>query len=249
MIFKFLQKKIVLDCFTSRSYAIEYAPINYAIKNIPDWWKSLPSSYRDGHQPKLTMKSCVGMVDYYVRSVAILLWCDLSIIVNADKSYSWNFSDNTTKAQIHPMDTQATNFLSNYGHMKILSPWLFRSEKNVDWVWSHPSYNYSNSNNVVSLPGISNFYHQHSTNINMMIHLNQEKSFLIPYGEPLALLTPMSDRKVEIVRHLVSEQEYFNLYQKGSVITFVDKYKNMLKSKDQFSSCPYHNHIEEYRKK
>ena len=244
ILFKFPKKKIVLDCFTSKPYVIEHAPINYAIKNIPDWWKDLPASYRDGHQPRLTMKSCVGMVDYYVKSIAIPLWCDLSISVDADKVYSWHFSDDITTAQIHPINTQATNFLNDYGHMKILTPWLFKSEKNVDWVWSHPSYNYSNSNNVVSLPGISNFYYQHNTNINMMVHLDQEKSFLMPYGEPLALLTPMSDRKVEIVRHLVSEQEYFSIYQRASAITFVDKYKSMLKNK--FGSCPYHNHIERY---
>jgi hypothetical protein len=236
MIFLFPKKKIVLDCFTSKPYVMEHAPINYAIKNIPDWWRNLPASYRDGHNPVLTMKSCAGMIDYYTKSISIPLWSDLSISVDANKNYTWQFSDEATSAIVHPKN-QFVGFLNTYGHIKIDSPWLLKSEKNLNWVWSHPTYNYSNSNNIVSLPGITNFYHQHTTNINMLINLDQEKNFLLPYGEPLVVLTPMSDRKVKIVRHLVSENEYFNLYKKTSSITFVNKYKSIVDNK--FGSCPY----------
>ena len=240
MLFKFPQKKIVLDCFTSDHYVIEQSPIDFAIKHIPDWWKNLPTSItnQNNFAPAPTMKHCVGMVDYYKNSIALPLWSDLAIRVNQNKSYNWKFSNSNTQAVVHPINEQATGFLNNYGHLKISSPWYLKSEKNIDWVWSHPTYNYAHSNDIVSLPGIVNYYHQHATNINIMISLEKEKTILIPHSQPLVIMTPMSDRKIKIVHHLVSQQELNKM--KNPNITFLQRYKNSIKARERFSSCPFH---------
>lgn len=238
MIFKFPQKKIVLDCFTSEVYAIEYAPITSAIKHMPEWWRNLPPTY--SAVTETNMRHCPGMVDYYKRSVTIPLWTDLSITVNSDKNINWLFSDSLTGAVHHPR-SQYSGFLENFTHMKIDSPWFFRSEKKVDWLWSHPTYNYQYSDDAVSVPGVINFYYQHAVQINMFIKADKEKQILIPQGQPMAVLTPLSDRKVEVIRHLVSKSEIENMRKKMNCITFKSKYKKIINRVDKFADCPYHN--------
>lgn len=239
MIFKFPQRKIVLDCFTFLSHAVELAPIHYAIKHMPDWWKKLPTSTNPPKPEMKNMRSCVGMVDYYKKSVAIPLWSDLKIEVNDHKDFRWQFSDGNSGAESHVKD-QMRGFLEGYGHLKLNTPWVFQSEKNVHWVWSHPTYNYSYGTDLVCLPGITEFFYQNNTNVNLLVKLEQPKNLYIPHGQPLAVLTPMSNRKVEIVRHLIGYEEFAKIRNRGAQITFLDKYKNVMKRKEQFADCPYH---------
>jgi hypothetical protein len=236
IIFKFPNKKITLDCFTYESYVIEYAPINFAIKHIPDWWKNLPIKEMDINNPfaHKNMRHCVGMVDYYKKSIAIPLWSDLMIECYGSNSFKWQFSDRKTEIKNHDTKIQATGFLNNYQHLKIISPWMFRSKKEVNWVWSHPTYNYPNSQDLVCLPAITDFYYQNATNINLMIDAGSPKNIALQHGQPLALITPMSDKKIEIKNHLISFEEWNNIANLSTGITFKNKYANIVKRKNQF---------------
>jgi len=244
ILFKFPKKKIVLDCFTFSETTLKTAPIANAIKIIPEWWKKLPDSYFDSKdlEPHGTMKRCVGMVEYYKKSIAMPLWTDLIIKINKDRSYNWQFSDMSSNAAHHETEFQATNFLVNYGHVKFITPWRFKCKEDIDWVWSHPTYNYPNHNDIVSFPGIVNYYRQYASNVNLMFPTDQPKKIFIPQGAPLAFITPMSDRKVEVVRHLVDDKEYKNLH--SSVISFLGSYATHQKRRKEFSDCPFHNHTE-----
>jgi hypothetical protein len=240
MLFKFPKKKIVLDCFTTDTSVIEYAPIHYAIKHIPEWWKNLPA--RPPTVEHRTARQCAGIIDYYKKSIAIPLWSDCCIEFLENGMYRWYFADGKSHLDTHNV-SQRTGFLDEYLHLKFMSPWNFKSEKGINWVWSHPTYNYAHSNDIVCLPGIAEYHYQSGTNINMMLPYEKSKKFFIPQGQPLALLTPMSDRKVEIVRHLVTEAEIKKLRDRVSSITFVDKYKASIKRKEQFLDCPYHDRV------
>jgi hypothetical protein len=243
ILFKFSQKKIVLDCFTSEKYVLETAPIVPAMKNMPEWWKELPNTYMENSLLRVsTMRSCVGMVDYYKNSVVIPLWSDLAIGVDGLGGYLWNFSDRTTRGISHEMDKQAKGFLSTYAHLKIEPPWQLKTKEDIKWVWSHPVYNYTDSNDIVSLPAIVSYKHQHSVNINILINMKEQKNILIPQGQTMVHMTPMSDRKVKIVRHLVSQTEFTQIRSRANTITFFNKYKNVIKRVDQFKDCPFHNH-------
>jgi hypothetical protein len=246
MLFKFPQKKIVLDCFTAEEYILKTAPIDFAVKHTPEWWKDLPVSYVEGFIDRGTTKRCNGIVDYYKYSLAIPLWTDIAINVKADgnkRQYSWQTSDNATNIVFHDVAKQATGFLSTYGHMKIESPWLLKEKEGINWVWSHPTYNYPSSNDVVCLPGVLSYKDQHSAQFNIMVSLEKEQTILINQGQTMAHLTPMSDRKVEIVRHLVTYEEMNRIRSNQTRITFLGNYRNMQKRKEQFKKCPFHNHL------
>jgi len=236
MIFKFPKKKITLDCFTTKAYVIECAPIVPAIKLVPDWWKNIPN--QDAVYT-LTMRHCAGMVDYYKKSVAIPLWASMAITVGEDKHYSWMFSDHTTEAVVHDTKIQAPNFLNDYGHLKITSPWLLKCKEDINWVWSHPTYDYANNNQINSFPAITNFYYQHQTHINTMVSLEKPQTIVIPQGQILTMLTPMSDRKVEVIRHLVSDDEYKRLQNRNLPTLFKNSYANYVARINQFKDCPY----------
>lgn len=240
MIFKFTKKKIVLDCFTCNENILKTAPIVLAPKLIPDWWKQLPNStYKDSFYPKGTMRNCVGMVEYYKKSVAIPLWSDLAIKVIPD-TFIWQFSDRSTKADVHDISTEATGFLNNWGHFKIISPWLLATKEDINWVWSHPTYSFPHNNDIIMPSAVINFKHQHAINLNMLINLSQQKTITVHQGQPMAHLTPMSDRKIEVVRHLISIEEYNRKYTSMDMISFFSKYRTVTKRNKQFSDCPYH---------
>ena len=246
MLFKFPKRKIVLDCFTEYVSVIETSPIDFAIKHMPKWWKELPPigpSKDGGLTPSVNMKHCAGMVDYYKNSIAIPLWSEVAIKVFKDKTYQWKFSDGKTKSVPHNLKIQATGFFNDYGHMKIVSPWFLKSDKNINWVWTQPTYSFPQEGEIVSLPAIVNYHYQHSCNINYLFPLDRERAFSIPHGTPIALLTPMTDKKIEIKRHLVSSHEMQKIESKHTKIGFIQQYQLRIKKMDKFSGCPYKDHI------
>jgi hypothetical protein len=239
MIFLFPKKSIVLDCFTFDELILQTAPITSAIKHTPDWWRKLPSSVKhtDGFTFTSTMKNCVGMTDYYKDSVAIPLWSSLQLEVKGTQ-YRWQFSDGRTNANIHPK-SQSAGLLPNHGNMKIISVWHLKTQEDVNWVWSQPLYSFEEPiSDLKIMPGIFNFKFQKSTNINIMIPLNQEKIYTINQGQVLVHLTPMTDKKIKIKRHLISKQEFDSMSQQQ--ITFVNSYRNIIKQKQKFADCPYY---------
>lgn len=240
MLFLFPKKKIVLDCFTHSESILQTAPITNAMKHIPSWWKKLPSSrYGTAFFPEPTMKGCIGMVDYYANSVALPLWSDLMINVDLNKYYQWQFSDRLSEAITHDTN-QHTGFLNNYGHLKLITPWFLKTKKDIKWVWSQPIYNFnSDVVNVKILPGVMGFKQQHKANVNMMLPLDQPKQYFLEQGQVLAHLTPLSDHKVEVVRHLISQSEYARMHNLNPSITFTNIYKNIIKQRQKFLDCPY----------
>lgn len=239
--FLFKKKDIVLDCFTKNEGIIKTAPIVPAIKNTPEWWRDLPAYTEapDVNYPVHTMKHCTGVVDYYAKSIALPLWSELQIEIDERNLYNWQFADMETVAHPHHANIQAPGFLSDYGHIKIISPWLFKTKEEISWVWSHPVYNFPDSNDIVSMPAVVNYKWQRSTNLNVFVNLKQPKKITLKPGQTMALMTPMSDRKVKVVRHLVSKEEFEQLFTGNRVFTFYNTYNSRKNLVEKFKECPF----------
>lgn len=242
MLFRFLEKPIVLDCFTSLQQILETAPITNANKHIPDWWKKLPTHYvrPNAFTPSPTMRGCAGMIDYYANSVALPLWSEVHIKVQG-RAYWWQYSDESCKANPHNLDDEATGFVDNHGHIKLIPPWIVQTKEDINWIWSQPVYGFDEDNLDLKVPpGVLNFKNQVAVNVNILFPLNQEKIYKLPFGLVLAHLTPMSERKVQIKRHLVDENEFKRLNNMHNSISFLSKYRKIVKQKQKFADCPYH---------
>jgi hypothetical protein len=241
MFFIFPKKKIVLDCFTDNELVLKTAPVTNAMKHIPEWWKKLPSTFvrEGGFAPSPTMKYCTGMVDYYKKSIAIPLWSDLCIDVSND-IYRWQFADGQTYGSIHPIEKEAPGLLSEHGHIKIESPWIFRTKEKVSWTWSQPMYSFTGDlSDIKILPGVIDYFNQATTSINVMIPLGQIKNYFLHHGQALVHLTPMFENEVKIARHLLTEKEYKRMKNQQIMPVFSKRYISLVKAKEKFINCPY----------
>jgi len=233
----FFKKSVIhLDAFTSRRDVIEYAPVVNGIEKIPTWWKNLPKSYIEKGKffPSATMKGCVGLTNYYSKSVAMPLWSDLAIEILDEGGYQWQFSDELSSAIAHNTAQFSGFNTSGYGHIKINSPWLFETKQDIEWMLSCPIYSLDSHNEFIFPQGLLNFKRQRATNIQLFLNVKQPRSFVIPFNT-VFLLTPLNDCKVVIHRHLLTAEQYNSKAQNTIPNTFFNKYQMHNKIK----KCPF----------
>jgi hypothetical protein len=214
-------------------------PISHAIKHLPKWWRDLPVKEYEVNRfiPKKNMKRCVGFLDYYKKSIALPLWSDIFIDVN-DKGYNWQYADGHSEAEVHPADQYGEWLpLKDYGHIKLVSPWLIKTkEKNISWVWSQPTYAFDNPEKLVIPPGVLNFYYNSGSHINCMLDRRKKGVIELLAGQPMAFMTPMSDRKVDIKIHVISKEE--SIKKHFYPISFTGSYQKTKKLIDE-QQCPF----------
>jgi hypothetical protein len=242
--FFFKNTKIYLDCFTLDPLLLKTAPVDHAVKHFPEWWKGLPNSYIDKGSfiPNTTMKKCSGIIDYYKKSIVIPMWSDLLIDIDANSGFRWQFADGKTGAVSHN-DNQYKGFASDrHAHFKITSPWYFKSSKSIGWLYSNAVYNLQDPRDFHMLPGVIDHSKQTSTNIQLLIDLRQTKVVNVSVGQPIAHITPLTEKEVVIRRHLVSESEIRKLNMEQKPISFIGNYSKVNELKNKFKNCPFKDH-------
>lgn len=210
-------KKIVVDCFTVLDYVYDFTPIDHGTKFFPDWWKETGSTCQDGNN--LTIKNCIGVIDYYKKSLVIPSWfeMELTIYPRNDPERRSYFYESSNRHTVDKQSHHASQFekfaLDNGQNMKLDSPWCMKTKENLFWTWTQPTWNMRNNlRNFTMLPAVVNYKYQHSTNVNFFImNEDEEKHAYIAPNTPLIMLHPMTDKEIEIKKHLVSEKEYQRL--------------------------------------
>jgi hypothetical protein len=246
MMFFFKTKKIVIDCFTDRPDVFNYFPIQHTSKFFPDWWKKLPNKPENLSR---NMKSCLGFNNYFSKGITLSLWSDLSLIVtnipqeNRD-SLGWLFSDSISTAELHS-PLQFDNYLNTqkYKHLKLMSPWLVKCKEDMNWVYTQNTWLFDEPDSVIIPPGIVDFKYQSSTNINLFMnleYLKNKKQLILESGMPIVNMIPMSDRNIEIKKHLITTQEFINIKKLSTRISFHNSYIKIKKNtKDNEKKCPF----------
>ncbi len=243
--FLFKRKKIHLDVFTDRPGVFELFPVDYSTKFFPEWWKKLPKEYYMETINRLssTMKRCEGFTDYYKNSVSIPLWTDLMLNIRTEfDAVNCEFSDPNTSVNTHDL-RQMQGFMEDkkFEHIKILSPWIFKTKEDIVWSWSQPIWNFDDPFSMIVPPAGINFKYQRSTHINTFVNKEHDKTILLPCGTPMVNLIPMTEKEVILHTHLINSQEYFEMSDIAYPVSFTNKYRNMkkiLQSKE--SKCPFH---------
>lgn len=242
MIFLFKKKKLHLDIFTYRPEVMEFYPVDYATKFYPEWWKKLPREFEPEQTfwPMSTMKRCTGFTEYYKNGIVIPMWSDMAIKTHP-LEFNWHFADRLTECDSHPYE-QMYGYLdpSQYKHLKIVSPWLFKCKEEVNFVWTQPTWNFERVSDIIIPPAVVNYKYLSGTNINLFVDKREEKKFILHAGQPMVNLLPMTERTVVIHKHVVTKKEYDSLNLHSYQSTYVNKYKNNRDlSKAKEKQCPF----------
>lgn len=229
------RSNITIDCFTSDITIFNVARPDYAARFIPDWWKKVPNYYneKDSLFQSPTIKKCEAFKGMFTHGLILPLWSDLILDVGKKGTnyYGWQFSDRKSNMVIHPF-AQMNNYLDeqNIQHFKLTCPWTFRCKDDTKWAWVDPVWTNVQSNDYVILPGIVSFKIALQGNVNLFVYREENPKIIkINFGRPLAQFVPMTEKKLKIKHHLVTEQEYENLSFLKSPIVFYNRYNTLKK--------------------
>lgn len=213
--------RIHVDCFTADNTAYKFAPIVTANKAKPEWFEKItppqPSNTKSkfysidengmigfNKDPSLrTLRSCPGFLELYKRGFIIESWCDMAFNVEED-NISYHYSNG--KAIIMHKPGQIDPGFKEHYLLKLNSPWHITSKESLPCAvvgaeWSLEDYNFK------VLPGMVDYQYHTSTNAFITIRKNVKDQFFVPIGQPLLHFIPLTDKKVIIHNHIVTEEE------------------------------------------
>lgn len=249
--FNIFKKPAVLHCYTHRADVFNYAPVNSASKFLPDWWRVLPKRPRFDNTPKTqlddslstNMKGCVGFTDLYKKGFIVPMWCDFAVEVGKTNSnhFKYYFSDCVSEATPHPQVQRGEVYPeAAYQHLKLVSPWRFVCEEDIDFLLLEPTWNFNAPEHLKILPGILNFKYQHGANVNTVwTRGTEDTKYLLEYQQPLLHLIPITNKKVVLEHHLLNTNDFLNLASRSRAVKFINKYR-AAKSTMQERGCPFH---------
>jgi hypothetical protein len=112
------------------------------------------------------------------------------------------------------------------------------TKEDLNWLYTQPIYNHENPTDYFMMQGLLNFKHQPSTNMQLFINIDQDRIFKIPFRTPF-LLTPMSDKKIIVHRHLITNEQFSSKESLTTPSVTINKYK----IHNKLPKCPYKDHI------
>jgi hypothetical protein len=258
----FLRRKkeepIFLDCYTASHFAYNYAKIDRARRYLPEWWKSQTRVSAKGHK---TIKYCSAVADYYATGIVIPLWGEVEIVVHPlgheGSVYTWRSSneDFDLHSGSHVKAQWGEFGNDNLYNVKFSSPWIVKTRDPVHFAWTQPTWSQPDTfNRLTLLPGAVQFKTQTGTDINYMVEqgADEQKIRLAPLT-PLAILHPMTERKVQLRHHLISLEKYSQLRRRaGGMLLDADtdsaldpnkrvdvRNKKFWQKADELNKCPF----------
>tara|TARA_R110002073_G_scaffold150202_1_gene304311 strand:+ start:336 stop:1094 length:759 start_codon:yes stop_codon:yes gene_type:complete len=207
-------KPLILNCYTTDATVYNNAKINYATKFMPNWFKKTPNevALKDGTKVG-TIKNCHGITEMYRTAIVIPCWTEFTLdILHKDEEdfYRWRTAKSNFEVKPHP-HVQYKKFAGKNGaSIKLVSPWMFQCDEEVNFVWHQPTWNMRDIlDKLTLLPATVDYYTQHATEINyFLVRRDFERQVVLKALEPLVMLQAMDARRVEIKNHLITQEEW-----------------------------------------
>lgn len=246
---------INLDAFTSDSYLYETTPVVPSHKTYPEWWLNIPNGhvrnfdYSKVHsgmsQDEITsmvlrdnnIKNCYGFLEFYKKGAVVESWSDLAIKVGP-AGYKYINSNGNAPVE-HPSSQYGKGF-KNFHHIKLDNPWLFKEKTGTKFLLVGATWALDNYSFVIP-PGILDFTLTSIAHVNMFLPKRSEE-FILSIGQPLIHLIPLSEKKLKIKNHLVTEQEHFKIRDQVATSHFGwrKKFELMRRNKKREDlKCPF----------
>jgi len=244
MFFWFKPTKIVTDVFCVNEdladlFAIQPARYPKVMTDLPGV-ADIPNndvSYDKDQIP--TIKQCPAIRNLYNKSFSIRAWAQYDISVRSNGEVHAN---STARAESHHK-SQWGNAYDGMANCKLVSPWLIKERTGIMWNWTGDRLAQRRPLDFLIVDGIMEFRHQHGSNVNLMLPVsrvpNGVRDFRIMAGESLVLLTPLTEKSVEIKTHVITQQEY-NTKVKYVHSQFMNYDRGLKIRNEQGSKCPFH---------
>jgi hypothetical protein len=253
--FKRKKDKITLHCYTTDKMVYENAPIQKGHRFFPDWWKKTPKINGEN----ATIKNCKAIQEYYKNGIIIPSYFQGELTIHAANdphnrtfSYTQSYTDNDFDGSHFP--PQYPTIADSYLNFKILTPWRFRIDEDIQFTWTYPEYNFLKSPkpNCTLMPAVMFFHYQSEVNINYFLKYEEDRETVINFEplEPLVIMHPITDKKIEIENHLVSQEDLRALAPEEAMINLlrnpgqiINTYKNKKAIKEAIKNskkqCPF----------
>ena len=206
-------KPLILNCYTTDKKVYNTAKINYATKFIPNWFKKTPNEVMLKNGDTVgTIKNCHGLTEMYRTAIVIPCWTEfkLDILHKEDEDvYRWTTAKRDFAVNPHP-HVQYKKFAGKNGaSIKLVSPWMFQCDEEVNFVWHQPTWNMRDIlDKLTLLPATVDYHTQHATEINyFLVRRDFERKVVLKALEPLVMIQAMDPRRIEIKNHLITEEE------------------------------------------
>jgi hypothetical protein len=242
MIFLFKEKPIVVDCFTTRDTIYKTLRIEPASQFIPKWWKDMASTYINAEQsimPLPTIKTCDGLIDLFKTGFILPLWTDVALKV-VDNGFMFELANGKKDAEFHDkFQWQDIPEAKNYGHLKLMAPWKLKTKSDINFYLTWPQWHYPLNFPLVHANGIFSFKNRYEWNPQLFVNLTKNYELILNAGQPIGQIIPLTDKKVKLAHHLITESEYKKLNYTS--ISFFNSFKKVEKlTKNAEKKCPFH---------
>ena len=236
----FKSREIVLNLYTQRPDIFHYAQWQRAATEKPDWWKSLKSVKPTIDAPFRgnTMKYCSGFNDLYRKAFIVPLWSEVLLGIGKKDTSLWrySFADKQSKIDCHPQFQRGTWLPeTEYQHFKFNVPWMAECTHDIDFLYTSAEYQSEDPFQFMTLNGLVNYKSMLGTDVNVMFKRGiEDQEILLQKDTPLAMVVPLTDKKVKIKHHLLSQDEMDRKRFKGKpFLWFNNGYQKAKK-------CPFH---------
>lgn len=249
--FFFKRPEVVLDCFTSLAPAYDHAKINHAVQYMPDWWKSTRSNDDASsfeNNTAASIKQCHGLIELYKTGIVLPSWFEMDIVLK-DGGWTWTSSNTYMNTDLSHPSSQFSNFALDDGqNIKITSPWKLKTKELVNFAWSQPTWSMRDYlQHLTVLPAVVDFKYQNATNINYFVldpKQTEDVKIHIPALTPLVMMHPLTDKKIVIKNHLVSEDDMLrvdnvNTLFIGSKLGGTYRNRKRMTDLSERTGCPY----------
>ena len=225
MFFFCRRKEITLDAYTCRPDVFKYTPIASAKSHRPRWVSALPThiEVEPGLDQYSTIKRCTGLNDYFSQGFIIPMWSDLRVRTTCE-GLQYQFADLTSSCDFHRKELSSGYMTrENYGHCQIQTPWALKCNKNINFLFSKVEWYFDQLGKIYIPSGVVRYVHQSSAAINAFFPANNE-IIEISQGQPLMHLLPLSDKKVTLKTHLVTEPEFDKITTESRPCAFANAF-------------------------
>ncbi len=205
-----------VDAFTSNAAAYKVTPIVNAFRAMPKWMDEVPKStqsYGYDNSGRITntsrrsIRTCKGFIDLYRKGFVLESWADFIVDVRHN-GYSYHYTNGPAPA-VFQSDVNILPGFEKHFIMKMGSPWMIQTKDDIPFVTFGTEWSLEHIDAKI-IPGSINFSETGTTNVFMVFKKPEpgnEYQLKIPIGEALQQFVPLTERKIKIHNHLVTDQE------------------------------------------